>query len=215
MDWLSGLFSTLWGYMTRVLSALRHLSFSEIWQWIKKVFDYYRRFRAWWQKNIQGPLDQMRRQIIAIYRQFFKPIIDVIDTVRVGVRILAVFDRQLAAKLDAKLWQLEAWILTPITRAMRTLNGMASIIYAVLTATGRFDATVFIATVVRHNGEIRAALFGLPFSGPTATVPDPLLQAQQVKIDFDNWIMTGGGPIGDGVAVMHDQFESASTVFGV
>lgn len=214
LTWLSNSLLSIVKFIWRGLQALLHAPFSSIWQKIKAIYDRYRRFRAWWQKNIQGPIEQMRRQILAIYRQYFKVIIDVIDTIRVGVRLIAVFNRKLAAKLDAKFWALESWILSPITRAMRTLNGMASIVYAILTATGRFDATVFIATVCRHIGEMRAALAGLPFKNTGLPVDDRPVRNAATAVDFHNWCQSGGTPIQDGVDAMTSEFQDAYTMIG-
>jgi hypothetical protein len=208
--------AALWivGKIVAGFQALTHLPFSTLWNKIKKIYDQYRRFRKWWQAHIQGPLDAYRKQVLAIYRQFFKPIISVIEAARSAVRIIAVFNRKLAAKLDAKLWALEGWILTPITRALRAVNGMASIIYAILTITGRLDGTVFIATVCRHIGEIRAALFGLPWSNknlPADTRPE---RNAQIAADFKNWLQSGGGYIQDGVDTMTAEFQDAMTLMG-
>lgn len=194
--------------------ALLHLPFSSIWKKIKAIYDRYRRFRAWWQKHIQGPIDAYRRALLAIYRQYFKPIIDVIESLRGIVRIIAVFNRKLAAKLDSVFWKVEGWILLPITLAMRRINSMASIVYAILTITGRFDATVLVASVARHIGELRAALLGLPYKNTTDLVGDRPGRNAQIATDFKAWLYSGGGYIQDGVDAMTAEFQDALTRMG-
>lgn len=212
------IWGALWWVVEKIVDGfkwLASLKFSDIWNGIKKAFDYYRRFRKWWQTHVQAAIDAYRRQILAIYRQFFKPIIGVIEAVRSAVRVIAVFNRKLAAKLDAKLWQIEGWILTPITRALRSVNGMASILYAILTATGRIDATVFIATVCRHITEIRAALFGLPWKNNNLPADTRPAQNAQIASDFTSWLHSGGGSVQDGVDAMEAEFQDALTRMGV
>jgi hypothetical protein len=214
MDWLSNIFATLWGYVRRALRALRHLGFAQIWAGMKRAYGYYCRFRTWWRKYISGPIEAYRRFILQIYRQFFKPIISVLDLVRSAARIIGVFNRKLAAKLDAVIWKVEGWILTPITLAMRRINGIASIVYAIITITGRFDATVLVRSVERHIHDIRAALLGLPFGNTGRTLPSVLSMQVQTAADFRNWLKTGGGPVQDDVDMMSSAYQEALTAFG-
>jgi hypothetical protein len=169
---------------------------------MKKAWDYYRRFGKWYQDHILAPMQRMRAQILKIYRDIFKPVIQVLDSVRVATRIIAVFNRKLAGRIDSALFRLEAKILYPITETLRRLNGLNSILYAVITRTGRLDASVFMATVVRHIGELRAALLGLPWrnQAPSARQPTP---AQIAELnDATHHFLGTATPLDDQLAEM-------------
>jgi hypothetical protein len=214
MDWLSNIFATLWSYVRRALRALRHLNFTEIWHAMQRVYDYYCRFRTWWKKYIEGPIEAYRKFLLGIYRQFFAPIIGVLDLVRSVARIIGIFNRKLAAKLDAAIWKVEGWILKPITIAMRRINGIASIVYAIITITGRFDATVFVRSVERHIHDLHAALLGLPWKSTKPLGPDSLTVAMQARQDFLAWVQTESGPIQDRIEAMDPVFQQSWDLLG-
>jgi hypothetical protein len=73
---------------------------------------------------------------------------------------------------------------------------------------------VFIATVCRYIGEIRAALFGLPWKNQTDLVGNRAARNAQIVADFDSWLKNGGGYMQDGVDAMDAEFREALTLIG-
>lgn len=142
---LKGSLSALW----RGLKALAHLNFKSIWSALKRGYERIRRALDWYMRRVQAPLDRLRRQIWDVYRRFFKPILQVLDSFRVMVRVVALFNRKLAAKLDARLFSLESKLMWPITAALHRINELASYQRALVTALGYLDRVTFLETLRR------------------------------------------------------------------
>jgi len=136
-------------WVIRHLAALRHLNFNSVWSAIKRGYERLRRAFDWYLRRIQEPLDRARRQIMDIYRRFFKPIIRFLDSLRVFTRFIAIFNRKLAAKLDARLWSLEAKVMFPITYMLRRLNSLSSYQRALVTALGYLDRVTLLESLRR------------------------------------------------------------------
>ena len=194
-------------WVLRHLAALRHLNFSSIWAALKRAYNRLLAALAWLRKRIVDPLEAMRRQILQIYRRFFQPIIRFLDSLRVFVRFIALFNRKLAAKLDARLWSLEAKILSPITTALRRLNSISSHLGALVTALGYLDRVTLLESLRRD-----ASLVWEVLTNPRGRIfdkPDPvhLVDVHQVQADFRQFLDSDTGPVADGAREMSDHFH--------
>ena len=195
--WILGAIRTVGRAISRTLNALLHVKPSDIWHALKRLKKRYDDFRDWYKRNVTDPIDRMKRQIMDIYDTFFKPIIRFLDSLRVFIRIIGIFNRKLAAKLDARLFALEAKILWPITYSLRRLNSISSYMRAAFTALGMLDRTLLLESLRRDALLVwevltnpRGRIFDRPKPPASRTVAD-------MKIDFHVFVETGGGVYGD------------------
>lgn len=197
MDLLSGLFSAIFGFFKRALDALRSLNFSTIWQFLQKIYSRFHRLIQWWQKHIMKPLDDYRQAIYRIYNLYFRPIIQVIETLRTMVRFLALFDRKLAALIDSKLAWLENLVMTPISAALKRINGISSTLRAMLTPLGMLDRVLLLESLRRDASMVWDVL-----TNPLAIVHDttgaPPVRTQTDRVnDFADFVAGRGGTYQD------------------
>ena len=177
------------------LKALRHLNFSRIWAALKRGYNRFLHAYDWWRRHVLGPLDQMRRQIWQIYRTFFKPLVMFLDSLRVFTRMIAIFNRKLAAKLDHRLIALEGKILWPITATLHRLNEISSYFTALVTVTGRLSRPLLLESMRRDALLVwevltnpRAVLYEKPERGPRPTI-------EAMSKDFAEYLRFGTGPL--------------------
>ncbi len=187
----------------RHLQALRHLNFRSIWAAIKRGYERLRRALDWYMRNVQGPLDKIRQRILEIYRRFFQPIIRFLDSLRVFTRFIALFNRKLAAKLDARLWSLESKILFPITAMLRRVNSISSQIRAYFTALGLLDRVLLLESMRRDVSLVWEVL-----TNPRGRIfaPTPALGSytySDLHADVEVYGKTRGGPIADYIDEAH------------
>lgn len=195
--WILGAIRTVAGGIWRALQALAHLNFSQIWGALKRAYNRVMRTITWLRRRLIEPLDRYRRLILELYRRFWQPIIRFLDSLRVFIRIIGIFDRRLAAQLDAALFRLEAKILWPITAALRRINALSSQISAYFTVLGYLDRTLLLESLRRDALLVwevltnpRGRIFAKPTPPATRTVAD-------MKSDFHVFVETGGGVYGD------------------
>ena len=192
----------------RGLLALRHLNFRSIWNGLKRIYQRYCDALDWWDRHVMGPIERMRAQIMQVYRIFFAPIIRLLDTFRVGVRFIALFNRRLAARLDSRLMALEGLIMAPIRTMLRRLNSLASYHRALITASGRLSRSVLLATLARDAGCVWEVL-----TNPRAVLysPTPPLPGRPFRQDLDAarlYLSTGTGPLAPDIdALLRDARE--------
>ena len=187
----------LGGHLLRGLRALGNLNFSKIWEGIKRGWDRFRRALDWYQRVILEPFDKLRRQILDVYRRYFRPLILTLDQFRSIIRVVAIFDRRLAAALDSRLYGLERKIMWPITEALRRINAHSSYFRALLTASGYLDRILVLETLRRD-----ALLVWEVLTNPLARIyakvnPPPRPTRADIKRDFLVFLETGGGPMGE------------------
>ena len=199
----------------RAVKALLHLDFRSIWRSLRCAYERFQRARAWWKRHVQDPIDKIRKNIMDIYRTFFQPIIRFLDSLRVFVRFIALFNRKLAAKLDARLWGLEAKILSPITTALRRLNSISSHLGALVTALGYLDRVTLLESLRRDASLVWEVLTnprGALHSDPPGITHTTLAQ---VDADFDVYARAGGGPLADRVDDLDRTFQETRVELGV
>lgn len=192
------------------LSALGHLDFRKIWTAMKRGYERFRRALHWYMRHIQEPLDKMRARIMDVYRRFFKPIVRFLESLRVFTRLLAIFNRKLAARLDARLWDLESKVMWPITAALKRLNSLSSYQRAWITRLGLLDRTLLLASLRRD-----ALLVWEVLTNPRARIfaPSPPLRRPLLKEtvhDFRLWAEHDAGPFVERERRWVEQFEALS-----
>jgi len=211
-QWVIGIFQYLGGFIDtlfrglrwfgehlwRGIKALRHLNFSRIWAALKRGYNRFLHAYDWWRRHVLAPLDRMRRQIWQIYRTFFKPLIMFLDSLRVFTRMIAIFNRKLAARLDHSLMALEGKLLWPITTMLHRINEITSYFTALITTAGRLARPLLLESMRRD-----ALLVWEVLTNPRAVLYSPPEPAQphhtylQLKDEMHEYCETGTGPVAD------------------
>jgi hypothetical protein len=196
-------------WMWRHIKALRKINFTHLWHKLKHAWTIYQKALEWWRKHVQEPIDRMRRQVWAIYRAFFKPVIMLLDTFRPIIRMIGLFNRKLAAKLDHRLIALEGKILWPITVTLHRLNEISSYFTALITVTGRLSRPLLLESMRRD-----ALLVWEVLTNPRAVLYSPPEPAgppsvQSVQRDFREYLEHGTGPY-----AMHEAEAKAALLQG-
>ena len=209
-----GVFS-LGSHLLRGLRALAHLKPSDIIEALKRAKERYDKFLDWYQRTFVDPFDKLRRQVLDVYRRYFRPLILTIDQFRSIVRVVAIFDRRLAAALDARLYSLERKIMWPITEALRRINEHSSYIRALTTASGYLDRILVLETLRRDAllvWEVLTNPLGRFHTDPPAITHRTLAQ---MNADFDEYATIGSGPLADQVDRLDRAFEAIRLELGV
>ena len=131
----------------KALNLLAHFKWRELWALLKEWYDQLRKWIAWYQKHVLKPLSDLRASIMRLYNTFFRPVIAILESLRTMLRFLSIFDRKLAALLDAKLVWLEGIVMTPITAMMKRINSMSSTMRAMLTPLGMLDRVLLLESM--------------------------------------------------------------------
>lgn len=201
-DWALNAFKDVWTgiawfgqHLWRGITALRHLNFGRIWSALKRGYNRILQGLDWWRRHVLAPLDRLRRQIWQIYRTFFKPIILFIDSLRVFVRMIAIFDRKLAARLDHYLMSLEGKILWPITALLKRVNEISSYFTALITTAGRLARSLLLESLRRD-----ALLVWEVLTNPRGMIYKPAEPMARPTIaaagqDFREYLQHGTGPL--------------------
>jgi hypothetical protein len=103
--------------------------------------------------KIFGPiidfLDKVKKHLKKFYDKVLKPIIDTIEAVRAVLRLLSFFNIEWAKKLDAKLQQLEEYVLFPYEWLTQRLNEAFNIINRIVTLDGLLQRVTLLQSLLR------------------------------------------------------------------
>jgi len=186
-----------------VVGALKSLNWGRIWKIFHSLWSKLHRAIQWYRLHVLGPIEKMRRQILDLYRKIFRPLVQLLDTLRVGVRIIGIFNRRLAAKLDAALWKLESKLLFPITAALHRINGLTSYLAALITEAGLLDRALLLESLRRDASLVWGVLTNPRGLLYTAPAPATSKTMADVVSDVHIYRTTGGGPVADYVDQVH------------
>jgi hypothetical protein len=205
-----GFFKSLLGSVLSHLGSIWHaitrLRLSTVWSTLKKLYGRFMRWLNWWNKRVMGPLDRMRRQLDLLYKTFFAPIIRFLDALRAPLKILALFNRKLAARLDGFLFGLESKIMAPLLALYQRVNLLSSWFRGIITTLGYLDRAMLVESCRRDALKIWQVLTNpreVIYSPPSATPPRTISDLDQ---DFKVYVSTGGGPLDDQLVLMDEYF---------
>jgi hypothetical protein len=220
-DWAVQVIKAVAGALKRiaggVLDALRALlrgDWSRLWHDIVNAWKVLREWAQVIYKTIYGPIDQMRRTIGKLYDTFWKPVINVIDSMRRITQVIGIFDRKLAQRLDQRLWALEGKILAPITAMYGRLNSISSYFSAIITATGLLDRPLLLASVKRDVSLLWHTLvnpFGQTPKPVTAVVMPTIKQSHDAVVDYWN---NGSGDLAPAVDSARQYYNELTAGLG-
>jgi hypothetical protein len=181
-------------HLWRGIKALRKINFKHLWHKLKRAWTRFQKALEWYRKHVQEPIDRMRRQVWAIYRALFKPVIMFLDTFRPIIRVIGLFDRKLAAKLDHRLMALEGKLLWPITAILHRLNAFSSYFTALITTAGKLARPLLLESMRRDAllvWEVLTNPRALLYSPPERVGPPSL---PSVEHDFREYLEQATGP---------------------
>lgn len=96
----------------------------------------------------------IRSELLAIYDRFVRPVLDTIDAVRKGLRVLSALGLDWAAKLDAELARLQDRIVAPFLFVLRKLNDVINVLDRIMTADGFFQRITLYRSLVRYEHDM-------------------------------------------------------------
>ena len=193
--------------LSRAFNAVLHLKPSAIWTALKRGFDRFRRALAWYQRRILAPIERLRAQIMELYRRFFRPIINMLEQLRAVARILAIFNRRLAARLDQRLAWLEGKVMLPITTMLHRLNAISSYVRALFTASGLLDRLVVIESIRRDALLVWEVLTNPKGVIYAPTKPGAPRSARQTADELREHLRHGTGPLAVDVDRLRQAFR--------
>jgi hypothetical protein len=156
VGWLSSrlieLFVSTGAVFAKVWDALTGLWERVVVPVIREIDSWYERFRGWLARVV-APLvewaQRVRDELTLIYRRFVRPILDVIDTTRRVLDILAKLHVPFAAQLDQYLTEAEQWFIGEWLRLTGYVNRILDTLDGLLTFDGLLQRFVFIRTLER------------------------------------------------------------------
>lgn len=116
-----------------------------VWRWVDRA--------ELWLKRTFGPLmkwlRRLRTVLLDIYGKYVRPVLDIIEVTRRGLRVLGTLGVQWARTLDAKLGWLEERIDLIPRLMIAELNKVINIVDRIMTADGLFQRLTFLRTLAR------------------------------------------------------------------
>jgi hypothetical protein len=156
---------------------------------------------------------KMRDRLLQLYRCVIRPLLIWIQNVRRILNILAIFHVPFAAKLDAKLADLERRITAPFLLLLRYSNQVANWVNLIITPNYLIQKPVFLWSQDAYKGEslnlflnamntpASAGAIAAATNSMGATTP------QQSAQDLQTFLSTGGGPYAAPIAAAGDTFK--------
>jgi hypothetical protein len=141
--------------------------FAKAWDGLKIVYaDVLKPALKWFDTNIRrlyqwlhetfAPvfkwLNRVREELLKYYKQYVRPVLDTIDMVRAGLRVLGDLGLDWARELDRRLGQWESIITQNFARVLATVNGVIDALNGVLTKDGLFQRVPILRTLDRDAG---------------------------------------------------------------
>ncbi len=200
LDHLKSVWGILKGGVLAVLKALKtlsHLNWRELWQYIKKTYEHFRKWVQWYQDHVLKPISDLRRSVMQLYDTYFRPVISFLESLRTFVRFLSIFDRKLAALLDSKLTWLENIVMTPITAMLKRINSISSTMRAMITPLGMLDRVLLLESMRRDASLIWEVLTNPRAAISTVKAPPAPYTYSDLHSDVQLYAQTGNGPIAD------------------
>lgn len=187
--------TALWAFATATYNALLALTgkvlegFRKAWDFLRLTYDDVLK-PAWLQfwkiidrvrgilQDVFGPvlkfLRTVRDYVLAFYKRFVRPVLDVLDAVRQVLRVLEALHVKFAQQLDAAIGRLEALIDRPFRFVLEKLNEVINVVNRVITADGLFQRLALVRSLQRD-----VALVGRVLVNPLMGAPS---EKQSVRL---------------------------------
>ena len=177
----------------KVLSDLFNFRWAQFWQDLEAFFKAVGNFLKAIYNMIVGPLKAWMAMQQRIYQTILKPIIGVLSNIRQVIAVLGIFDRKLAAQLDAYLSGLENKVLGPLLKNIQRSNSIISYLRALITAEGYFDRPTLLESVRQNVAYLWKIVLNPSQLGFAPTIPQQPSAFPQFGIDWQAYIQTHTG----------------------
>jgi hypothetical protein len=202
--------------------------FARLWDWLKKWFAIIFREAAELIGSIAkrlnrvldrifGPvidfLDKVREHIWKIYNDYVKPILDIIEFIRIPLRILSQFNVEWAKRLDATLANIEDEITETFSYVMGRINYVMNALNDIVDVDRLLKRFTFIRTIMRDVRYVNQVLLMSRFKVEDAGAIDARRKRlndttlRDVQRNTQLVILTGDGPYGSFVREMSAQWR--------
>lgn len=135
----------VWDFFETTYEKVIKPAWLKFWRW----FDKFRR----WLDQTFGPvlawLRQLRDSLLAFWKTWVRPWLDLIDVTRKGLRVLSSMGIGWARRLDAYLADLESRIEKPFLFVLSKLNEVINIVNRIVTLDGLLQRLVLIRSLER------------------------------------------------------------------
>lgn len=155
-----------------------------------------------------------RDRLLKIYKDFFRPLLIWMQNVRKVLGILAAFHVPLAAKLDAKLADLERRFTAPLLLLLRYTNQVANWINLITTANYLLQKPMFLWSLNAYKGEsinLLTNAMNVPATAAekakAATAISPG-DATAAKSDLTVYLASGSGTMAAPITSAQQTFDS-------
>lgn len=134
-----------WEFFRATYDAVLKPGLVKFWGWFDK-------FRHWLDRTFGPVLEWLRivrDHVIAFYRTWVRPWLDLIDVARRTLRIFSALGMDWARRLDAKLGQLQELIDRPFRVVLGKLNEVINIVNRIVTLDGLIQRVTLLRSLVR------------------------------------------------------------------
>lgn len=144
-----------WKFFELTYEKVLKPAWGKFWSWFDK-------FRRWLDRTI-GPvlrwLRRLRDNLLAFWRTYVRPWLDLIDATRRVLRVLNSLGLRWAGALDRRLGEIEEAIERPFRLLLEKLNEVINVVNRIITADGLFQRLTLLRTLARDYGEIGKAIY--------------------------------------------------------
>jgi hypothetical protein len=115
---------------------------------------HLKRLYAWLRQTFQPVFDflnRVRGEMLDLYRKYVRPVLDIIDYTRAGLRLLGDLGIDWARALDRRLGEFESVISENFRRILSYVNQAIDILNAIVTVDRLFQRVPFLRTLVRDS----------------------------------------------------------------
>jgi hypothetical protein len=164
-------------------------------------------------KPILKALNAIRQRLLQIYGRYIRPILIILQKVRQVLAILKAFHIKWAAKLDAKLADLEYRIMQPFLQLLGYVNLLANFLNLVFTAYWLIQRPIWLNTLNANKGSTIAlqinSMNPTPNSADLAAIAagGQLDSPQKSMSDADQYLTTGTGDLTPYIALANSTFQ--------
>jgi hypothetical protein len=193
----------VWDFFETTYEKVIKPAWLKFWRW----FDKFRR----WLDQTFGPvlawLRQLRDSLLAFWKTWVRPWLDLIDVTRKALRVLSSMGIGWARRLDAYLADLESRIEKPFLFVLSKLNEVINVVNRIVTLDGLLQRIVLIQSIARDYKYVWSNIVA-PYSSPIdAARRKELTEAAAARSlaaiegDLRRYLATGAGPLAASVLV--------------
>lgn len=188
----AGIRGLRWIWTNVIRPILHHIQqlFDRLNKLIDKVLKPYLEF-----------MRKIREQIMLIYNVYFRPIIQVIETMRRMLAILKLAHIGWAEKLDARLARLEAKVIAPIEQMLKWTNVLPGWFNVLLTAKYLLQYPVFMNSMAGYSGSWISHFYNAQ-SKPLTPAEKAEMYAERPEVplpvilaELRDYLVAGAGPL--------------------